>query len=53
MRDYMESLDGVLGGYGRVTPMDVRDSNNFIDRLGPAHKFLVGYDMRSDCIAGF
>ena len=27
------SDDGVLGGYGRLTPIDVRDSNKFLDNL--------------------
>ncbi|KAJ1426590.1 AdoMet dependent proline di-methyltransferase-domain-containing protein [Ochromonadaceae sp. CCMP2298] len=38
--DYWESEtncpitdDGVLGGYGQVTPMDARDSHTFLDRL--------------------
>lgn len=26
-------IDGVLGGYGSVTPMDTRDSNRFLDLL--------------------
>lgn len=30
--------DGVLGGYGRVTPMDTRDSHAFIDRLLALHE---------------
>jgi len=45
------SDDGVLGGYGVLTPMDVRDSNAFLDRISairPALKF----DRVADCGAG-
>ncbi len=38
------SDDGVLGGYGKVTPMDVRDSNLFLDLLAqirPQLKFDI------------
>jgi protein N-terminal methyltransferase len=28
-----KSIDGVLGGYGALTELDVRDSNRFLDHL--------------------
>jgi hypothetical protein len=30
---FFSFVDGVLGGYGQVTPMDARDSHAFLDRL--------------------
>mmetsp|Transcript_11862 Transcript_11862/g.23969 ORF Transcript_11862/g.23969 Transcript_11862/m.23969 type:complete len:324 (+) Transcript_11862:64-1035(+) len=43
--------DGVLGGYGAVTPMDTRDSNNFLNTL--LSKFpLLRLNRVADCGAG-
>lgn len=30
--------DGVLGGFGRLTPLDTRDSNAFLDKLMSFHR---------------
>lgn len=43
--------DGVLGGYGSVTPMDTRDSNWFLDRLLLARPALR-LNRVADCGAG-
>jgi len=45
------SDDGVLGGYGRVTPEDVRDSNKFLDALAVLRPTLK-FDKAADCGAG-
>jgi protein N-terminal methyltransferase len=47
----INGLDGVLGGYGKLTPMDVRDSNQFLDRL---KSLLPGlqFNVVADCGAG-
>ena len=45
------SDDGVLGGYGKVTPMDIRDSNRFIDSLKTVRP-LLQFDRAADCGAG-
>lgn len=43
--------DGVLQGYGKITPMDVRDSNMFLDDL--ANKFpSMRFERVADCGAG-
>jgi len=56
--DYWESEencpvtdDGVLGGYGVLTPMDTRDSNAFLDRLSSMRPVLK-FDRVADCGAG-
>lgn len=43
--------DGVLGGYGSVTPMDTRDSNVFLDKLLAMRE---GFKLQhvADCGAG-
>jgi len=33
VHSHLSYPDGVLGGYGSVTPMDTRDSNWFLDKL--------------------
>jgi hypothetical protein len=43
--------DGVLGGFGKLTPMDVRDSNIFLDEL-QAHYPLLTFESAVDCGAG-
>lgn len=43
--------DGVLGGYGALTPMDVKGSNAFLDRLSAARPELR-FDVAADCGAG-
>lgn len=43
--------DGVLQGYGKLTPMDVRDSNIFLDQLSLKYP-LLQFDRVADCGAG-
>jgi protein N-terminal methyltransferase len=43
--------DGVLGGYGKLTPMDSRDSNRFLDRLIEIRPSLE-LGRAADCGAG-
>lgn len=45
------SDDGVLGGYGRVTPLDARDSHRFLDTLSQQRPELQ-FDKAADCGAG-
>lgn len=45
------SDDGVLGGYGKVTPMDTRDSNLFLDKL-ISQRFGLELNNVADCGAG-
>lgn len=45
------SDDGVLQGYGLLTPLDVRDSNIFLDQLQQSFPAL-GFDSVADCGAG-
>ena len=45
------SDDGVLGGYGKVTPMDIRDSNSFLDEL-KALRPEMSFDRAADGGAG-
>eukprot|EP01035_Chromulina_nebulosa_P029375 gene29375-38924_t len=45
------SDDGVLQGYGLLTPLDVRDSNIFLDQLHQSFPAL-GFDCVADCGAG-
>ena len=45
------SDDGVLQGYGKLTPMDTRDSNVFLDALKEARPELK-LDVAADCGAG-
>jgi len=42
---------GVLGGYGRVTPQDIRDSDRFLDTLAQLRPELK-FDKAADCGAG-
>lgn len=56
--DYWESEancaisdDGVLGGYGKLTPMDTRDSNLFLDQLSRSFPDLQ-FNSAADCGAG-
>lgn len=44
-------VDGVLGGYGAVTPMDTRDSNMFLDKLLAQYPSLK-LNRVADCGAG-
>jgi protein N-terminal methyltransferase len=49
---YVGVIDnGVLGGYGRLTPLDVRDSNMFLDQLQVKLPGLR-FDRAADCGAG-
>ena len=43
--------DGVLGGYGSLTPVDVRDSNKLFDELKQLRPTLQ-YNIAADCGAG-
>ena len=43
--------DGVLGGYGKLTPKDVEGSNAFIDKLSTIRPDLR-FDIAADCGAG-
>lgn len=43
--------DGVLGGYGRITPEDVKGSNSFLDQLALIRPSLC-FDRAADCGAG-
>ena len=43
--------DGVLGGYGKITPEDVKGSNLFLDQLAVARPNLR-FDHAADCGAG-
>ena len=43
--------DGVLGGYGKLTPMDVKGSNQFLDELVALRPELC-FDVAADCGAG-
>jgi hypothetical protein len=43
--------DGVLGGFGKLTPVDVRDSNIFLNDLQVKYPFLT-FDSAVDCGAG-
>ena len=43
--------DGVLGGYGKLTPKDVEGSNAFIDQLSTLRPDLQ-FDIAADCGAG-
>jgi protein N-terminal methyltransferase len=43
--------DGVLGGYGRITPEDVKGSNLFLDKLAALRPSL-SFDRAGDCGAG-
>eukprot|EP01038_Epipyxis_sp_PR26KG_P007552 gene7552-10291_t len=45
------SDDGVLGGYGKLTPIDVRDSNLFLDELSLQFPSLQ-FERAADCGAG-
>jgi len=45
------SDDGVLGGFGALTPMDVRDSNAFLDGISAIRPGLK-FDRVADCGAG-
>ncbi len=45
------SDDGVLGGYGKLTPLDVRDSNMFLDNLSKMFTELK-FNVAADCGAG-
>ena len=45
------SDDGVLQGYGKLTPMDTRDSNTFLDALKEARPELK-LEVAADCGAG-
>ena len=45
------SDDGVLQGYGLLTPLDVRDSNIFLDQLQQSFPALQ-FDHVADCGAG-
>jgi len=45
------SDDGVLGGYGKLTPMDTRDSNRFLDVVKSKRPELQ-FDVAADCGAG-
>ena len=43
--------DGVLGGYGKITPEDVKGSNLFLDELAVLRPSLC-FDHAADCGAG-
>lgn len=43
--------DGVLGGYGKITPEDVKGSNAFLDQLAVVRPSLC-FDHAADCGAG-
>lgn len=43
--------DGVLGGYGKLTPEDVKGSNNFLDKL-KFHYPSLEFNRVADCGAG-
>ena len=43
--------DGVLGGYGKITPEDVKGSNLFLDQLAVLRPIL-SFDHAADCGAG-
>ena len=43
--------DGVLGGYGKLTPMDVKWSNQFLDEL-VALRPELRFEVAADCGAG-
>jgi protein N-terminal methyltransferase len=45
------SLDGVLGGFGHLTPVDVRDSNAFLRELRSDFPGIC-FDSAVDCGAG-
>lgn len=45
------SDDGVLGGFGKLTPMDTRDSNQFLDVV-KAKRPELQFDVAADCGAG-
>jgi len=45
------SDDGVLGGYGKLTPMDTRDSNKFLSAV-KAKRPELQFDVAADCGAG-
>jgi protein N-terminal methyltransferase len=45
------SDDGVLGGYGKLTPLDTRDSNVFLDAI-KAQRPELQFDVAADCGAG-
>ena len=45
------SDDGVLGGYGKLTPVDVRDSNKFLDEV-IAIRPELNFNKAADCGAG-
>lgn len=45
------SDDGVLGGYGKITPEDVKGSNLFLDQLSVLRPALC-FDRAADCGAG-
>lgn len=44
-------VDGVLGGFGHLTPVDVHESNLFLDSIQQKYPF-VRYDDVADCGAG-
>lgn len=57
--DYWESEencpisdDGVLGGFGRLTAVDTRDSNAFLDSVASGPRLGLRLDRAADCGAG-